>query len=145
MSNCSTKFTVKQFQQKKKINKNKKTRISCKLKSHWKKSVRIVLHFFSIFFFFQSHFLVLLLCFLLFFFFQILVWHVHFFQSLICFLNFVRYQVNCSFCLLLLSIDYEYPSFLSSFFFALEYPGCSFLNHPNFYSFSQQNFPLKTI
>ena len=48
-------------------------------------------------------------------------------------------------CLLHFSIAYEYPSFLSSFFFALKYPGFSFVNHPNLYSFSQENFPLKTI
>ena len=41
---------------------------------------------------------------------------------------------------LIFSIAYENSFF---FFLALKYPGCSFLNHPNFYPFSQQYFPLK--
>ena len=38
------------------------------------------------------------------------------------------------------SIAYEHPSF---FFSCTTYPGCSFLNNPNFYQFGQQHFPIQ--
>ena len=110
--------------------------------------------FFSIFFFFffQPPFLVLLFSlffffFINFFFQQSLVRHVYFFFLSVFNLLFLEFFLSGQLliiCLLHFSIAYESPSFLS-FFFALKYPGCSFLNHPNFYSFSQQNSPLKTI
>ena len=37
------------------------------------------------------------------------------------------------------------PYFLSSFFFAFKYAGRSFLNHPNFYKYSQKNFHHETL
>ena len=106
--------------------------------------------FFPFFFFFFNHiFWFFFSLFFLFFikFFSNSHWfglYIFFFQSLSCFFFSLSGQFLII-CLLHFSIAYEYPSFLSSFFLALKYPGCSFLNHPNFYSFSQQNFPLKTI
>ena len=41
------------------------------------------------------------------------------------------------------STAYEYPSFLSSFFFTLRYPGCSLLNQPNFQQTSNKISPSK--
>ena len=119
-----------------------------------KKSVRIVLHFlffhfFSFFFFFNHTF---------WFFFSLFFYQIfsnsHWFGMYIFFSVFKLFFFFFFFslsgqlliiCLLHFSIAYQYPSFLSSFFFALKYPRCSFLNHRNFYSFSQENFPLKTI
>ena len=105
MSNWSTKISVIQFQQ----NHTKKHASVPNSKVIENKSVRIVLHFLFCFHFFFSQ--------------QSLVRHVYFFffQSLICFFYFLSLSGQLLIlCLLLLSIAYEYPSFLSSFFFCLK-------------------------
>ena len=112
------------------------------------KNVRTFLHFlfFPIFFSFFNH--IFWFFFSLFFFFFQIFSNSHWFGMYIFAVFNLFFLLSFSIRSIAHSLSFTPINSLRVLFFlffALKYPGCSFLNHPNFHQFSQQNFPLKTI